>query len=92
MIKKWRIREEVIPPGQAFDNSIIESYPGKLQEELADLRQYRKCDCEENILKIKKIGRIGDSKFKPLTYTVSRRQHPKKSAKNKSYSLYRALF
>ncbi len=34
IIKKWRIREEIIPPGQPFNNGHMESYHGTMREEL----------------------------------------------------------
>ena len=35
-MKRWRIREEVIPPGQPSDNGFIESFQGSMREEILD--------------------------------------------------------
>jgi len=40
VIRKWRIREEVIPPGQPFNNGHIESYNGTMREELLDREEF----------------------------------------------------
>lgn len=39
-IKKWRIKEEVIPPGQPFNNGHMESYHGTMREELLDREEF----------------------------------------------------
>jgi len=40
VIRKWRIREEVIPPGQPFNNGHIESYHGTMRDELLDREEF----------------------------------------------------
>lgn len=40
VIKKWRIREEVIPPGQPFNNGHIESYQGTMRDELLERKEF----------------------------------------------------
>jgi putative transposase len=40
VIRKWRIREEVIPPGQPFNNGHIESYQGTMRDELLDREEF----------------------------------------------------
>jgi putative transposase len=40
VIRKWRIREEVIPPGQPFNNGHIESYQGTTRDELLDREEF----------------------------------------------------
>lgn len=40
VIRKWRIREEVIPPGQPFNNGHIESYQGTMREELLEREEF----------------------------------------------------
>jgi len=40
VIRKWRIREEVIPPGQPFNNGHIESYQGRMRDELLDREEF----------------------------------------------------
>jgi len=39
-MRKWGIREEVIPPGQPFSNGHIESYQGTIREELLDREEF----------------------------------------------------
>jgi putative transposase len=36
IMRRWRIREEVIPPGQPSDNGFIESFHGSMREEILD--------------------------------------------------------
>jgi putative transposase len=36
VLRRWRIHEEVIPPGQPFDNGSIESFHGKMRQEVLD--------------------------------------------------------
>ncbi|MEJ5300409.1 MAG: IS3 family transposase [Thermodesulforhabdaceae bacterium] len=40
IIKKWRIREEVTPPGQPFNNGHIESYQGTMRDELLEREEF----------------------------------------------------
>jgi len=40
LIRKWRIREEVIPPAQPFNNGHIESYQGTMRDELLDREEF----------------------------------------------------
>jgi len=40
VIKRWRIREEVIPPGQPFNNGHIESYQGTMRDELLQREEF----------------------------------------------------
>ncbi|MFN3740990.1 MAG: IS3 family transposase [Thermodesulfovibrionales bacterium] len=40
IIRKWRIKEEVIPPGQPFNNGHIESYNGTMREELLQREEF----------------------------------------------------
>lgn len=40
VIRKWRIREEVIPPGQPFNNGHIESYQGTMRDELLEREEF----------------------------------------------------
>ncbi|MFN3481347.1 MAG: transposase, partial [Thermodesulfovibrionales bacterium] len=42
VIRKWRIKEEVIPPGQPFNNGYIESYNGTMREELLQREEFDK--------------------------------------------------
>jgi len=48
VIRKWRIREEVIPPGQPFSNGHIESYQGTMREELRDREEFDNLQCAHN--------------------------------------------
>ncbi len=40
VIRRWRIREEVIPPGQPFNNGHIESYHGTMRDELLQREEF----------------------------------------------------
>ena len=40
VVKRWRIKEEVIPKGQPFNNGHIESYQGRMREELLDREEF----------------------------------------------------
>jgi len=40
VIKQWRIREEVIPPGQPFNNGHIESYQATMRDELLERDEF----------------------------------------------------
>jgi len=40
VIKRWRIRQEVIPPGQPFNNGHIESYQATMRDELLDREEF----------------------------------------------------
>ena len=40
VLRKWRIREEVIPPGQPYDNGHMESFQGTLREEVLDREEF----------------------------------------------------
>ncbi|WP_022856217.1 integrase core domain-containing protein [Thermodesulfobacterium thermophilum] len=49
MISKWRIEEEVIPPGQPFNNGHIESFHRSMREELLDREEFERLEevCEK---------------------------------------------
>ena len=40
VLRKWRIREEVIPPGQPYDNGHMESFQGTMREEVLDREEF----------------------------------------------------
>jgi putative transposase len=40
VLRKWRIREEVIPPGQPYDNGHMESFHGTMREEVLDREEF----------------------------------------------------
>jgi len=40
VLRKWRIREEVIPPGQPYDNGHMESFHGTMREEVLNREEF----------------------------------------------------
>lgn len=46
VIRKWRIREEVIPPQQPFNNGHIERYQGTMREEFETLKEAQEKICK----------------------------------------------
>jgi len=40
VLRKWRIREEVIPPGQPYDSGHMKSFHGTMREEVLNREEF----------------------------------------------------
>lgn len=67
MISKWRIKEEVVPAGQPFDNGHIESFHSRMRDEVLKMEVFVDAECaKERILKwIEEYNRVRKGTPKP---------------------------